>query len=58
MVGKEIKGRIQMEKIKSISYSLLVISFLLLFSGCISEKPESVLENEVKYFENGDYEKL
>ena len=58
MVGKVIKRTIQMEKIKLISYSLLVISFLLLFSGCISEKPERVLEKEVKYFENGDYEKL
>ena len=52
------KGMIQMEKIKSILFSLLLISFLLLFSGCITEKPESVLEKEVKYFENGDYEKL
>jgi hypothetical protein len=47
-----------MKKTKIISFSLLVIGFLLLFSGCLSEKPESVLEKEVKYFENGDYEKL
>ncbi len=47
-----------MDKIKSISFFLLVIIFSLLISGCISDKPENVLEKEVKYFENGDYEKL
>ena len=47
-----------MGKIKIISFFLLVISFLVLFSGCIGEKPESVLEDEVKYLENGDYENL
>ncbi|MCL7413544.1 MAG: PGF-CTERM sorting domain-containing protein [ANME-2 cluster archaeon] len=31
---------------------------VIFISGCISEKPENVLEKEVKYIENADYEKL
>ncbi|MCG7849189.1 MAG: hypothetical protein MIO93_08440 [ANME-2 cluster archaeon] len=47
-----------MKNFKIISFYLRVIGFSILFSGCIGEKPESVLEKEVKYLENGDYEKL
>lgn len=36
---------------------ILIISIIFI-SGCINEKPESVLEKEVKYVENGNYEKL
>ena len=42
---------------KSLIICILIISIIFI-SGCLSEKPESVLEKEVKYVENGDYEKL
>lgn len=42
---------------KKLVIYILIISIIFL-SGCISEKPESVLENEVKYVENGEYGKL
>jgi len=46
---------IQMKKLLIIC--ILIVSMIFL-SGCINEKPESVLEKEVKYVENGNYEKL
>lgn len=42
---------------KLLIFCILIICIIFV-SGCIREKPESVLEKEVEYIENGDYEKL
>ena len=43
---------------KQLVFISLVSIFVLIFSGCLGDQPESVLDKELKFAESGEYEKL